>query len=797
MKEKSLKSIEYNVITQQLSELCVFNENKELAVKLVPFTDIEEVGESLLCTDTVMSYMLKYGNPSLDSAYGCYDAVVHSTKGGMLSCAELLTVARMYRNFDRIKKWYLQYERNSDVMDWTVMSMTENPQLEKLIFDSILSDNQVADTASDELYDIRRKIKKAESAVRERLESYIRNTFYQKYLQEAVITIRQNKFVIPVKAEYKNEINGTVHDVSSSGSTYFIEPAAVAELNNKIMQLFNEEQDEINRILTRLSTMVAQNSVMFFDSYEKMLKIDMVVSKAKLAMRQNAVMPKINSDLKFSLKKARHPLIDKKVVVPTDIEIGFDYDTMIITGPNTGGKTVSLKTAGLLCAMACTGMLIPAHESSSVCVFENILVDIGDEQSIEQSLSTFSGHMKNIGTILKQANDKSLVLMDELGAGTDPAEGAALALSIIEKLRSKGSKVMATTHYGELKVYALETQGVQNASCEFDTNTLMPTYKIIMGVPGKSNAFYISKRLGIDDDIIENAKRHLSEDEKRLDGVLAQLEDLKKQLKAGHDEIEMLKDYAGNKMKQAEEKSAKILKEAQAQADAITEKAKLSAQKVQDEAYRLSDELKVLQKQENISAQQRLQKAREIARKDTAKLISSVEKDETDVIALPKVETVKKGDRVVIGSLNKQAVVQGPANKDGMVDVMAGVIKTRVHISDLYQDIAPAPKQKQSGGMRNVRQGTRNNTTSAATRNASMEINVIGQTVDEAIIEVDRFLDNCFMNRQHTVYIIHGKGTGALRSGIHQFLKKHKHVSYFRLGTYGEGEAGVTVVELK
>ncbi|MBP1553564.1 MAG: endonuclease MutS2 [Oscillospiraceae bacterium] len=797
MKEKSLKSIEYNIITQQLSELCVFNENKELAVKLVPFTDIEEVGESLLCTDTVMSYMLKYGNPSLDSAYGCYDAVVHSTKGGMLSCAELLTVARMYRNFDRIKKWYLQYERNSDVMDWTVMSMTENPQLEKLIFDSILSDNQVADTASDELYDIRRKIKKAESAVRERLESYIRNTFYQKYLQEAVITIRQNKFVIPVKAEYKNEINGTVHDVSSSGSTYFIEPAAVAELNNKIMQLFNEEQDEINRILTRLSTMVAQNSVMFFDSYEKMLKIDMVVAKAKLAMRQNAVMPKINSDLKFSLKKARHPLIDKKVVVPTDIEIGFDYDTMIITGPNTGGKTVSLKTAGLLCAMACTGMLIPAHESSSVCVFENILVDIGDEQSIEQSLSTFSGHMKNIGTILKQANDKSLVLMDELGAGTDPAEGAALALSIIEKLRSKGSKVMATTHYGELKVYALETQGVQNASCEFDTNTLMPTYKIIMGVPGKSNAFYISKRLGIDDDIIENAKRHLSEDEKRLDGVLAQLEDLKKQLKAGHDEIEMLKDYAGNKMKQAEEKSAKILKEAQAQADAITEKAKLSAQKVQDEAYRLSDELKVLQKQENISAQQRLQKAREIARKDTAKLISSVEKDETDVIALPKVETVKKGDRVVIGSLNKQAVAQGPANKDGMVDVMAGVIKTRVHISDLYQDIAPAPKQKQSGGMRNVRQGTRNNTTSAATRNASMEINVIGQTVDEAIIEVDRFLDNCFMNRQHTVYIIHGKGTGALRSGIHQFLKKHKHVSYFRLGTYGEGEAGVTVVELK
>ena len=797
MKEKSLNSIEYNVITRQLADFCVFAENKEASVKLVPFTDIEQVAESLLSTDTVMSYMLKYGNPSLDSAEGCYGAVVHSGKGAMLSCAELLTVARMYRNFDRIKKWYLQYERGSDVIDWTVMSITENPQLEKTIFDSILSDNQVADNASDELYDIRRKIKRAESAVRERLESFIRSSAYQKYLQEAVVTIRQNKFVIPVKAEYKGEINGTVHDVSSSGSTYFIEPASVAELNNKIMQLFNEEQDEINKILTRLSTMVSQNSVMFFDSYEKMLKIDMIVAKAKLAIKMDAVMPKINSDLKFSLKKARHPLIDKKVVVPTDIEVGFDYDSMIITGPNTGGKTVSLKTAGLLCAMACTGMLIPAHESSSVCVFENILVDIGDEQSIEQSLSTFSGHMKNIGMILKQANEKSLVLMDELGAGTDPAEGAALALSIIEKLRSKGSKVMATTHYGELKVYALETPGVQNASCEFDTNTLMPTYKIIMGVPGKSNAFYISKRLGIEDDIIENAKRHLSDDEKRLDSVLAQLEDLKKQLKAGQEEIEMLKDYAGTKMKQAEEKSAKILKDAQAQADAITEKARLSAQKVQDEAYRLSDELKELQKQENISAQQRLQKAREIARKDTQKLISSVEKDETEAMALPKVETVQKGDRVVIGSLNKQAVVQGPANKDGMVDVMAGIIKTRVHISDLYQDVAPAKKQKQTGGVRNVRTGTRNNTSSAATRSASMEINVIGQTVEEAILEVDRFLDNCFMNRQKTVYIIHGKGTGALRSGIHQFLRKHKHVSYFRLGVYGEGEAGVTVVELK
>lgn len=797
MIEKSLKSIEYNVITNMLSQYCVFNENKEKALKLVPMTDIGDVTESLLCTDTVVSYILKYGSPSLDNAEGCHGAVLHSEKGAMLSCAELLSVARMYRNFDRIKKWFFQYERNTDVMDWTIMSITENTQLEKIIFDSILSDNQVADTASDELYTIRKKIKGAESAVREKLEHIIRSSQYSKYLQEAVVTIRQNKFVVPVKAEYKGEISGTVHDVSSSGSTFFIEPSAVVELNSKIMQLYNEEQDEINKILTRLSNMVAQNAVMFFDSYEKILTVDMVIAKAKLAIKQNAVMPKINNDLKFSLKKARHPLIDSKKVVPTDIELGFSYDTMIITGPNTGGKTVSLKTAGLLCAMACTGMLIPAHESSSICVFDNILVDIGDEQSIEQSLSTFSGHMKNIGKILKLSNERSLVLMDELGAGTDPAEGAALALSIIEKLRSFGSKVMATTHYGELKIYALEEEGVQNASCEFNTQTLMPTYRIIMGVPGKSNAFYISQRLGIEDDIIENAKKHLSNDEKRLDSVLSQLEDLKKQLKAGQDEIEMLKDYAGNKMKQAEEKSNQLIKQAQAQADAITEKAKNDAQKVQDEAYRLSDELKVLQKQENMSAAQRLQKAREIARKDTAKLISMVDSEKEESIALPKVESVKKGDKVVIGSLNKQAVVQGPANKDGMVDVVAGIIKTKVHISDLYQDIAPKKKQSNKTGTRNVRGPRQNSVSSSATRSANTEINVIGLTVDEAILEVDRFLDNCFMNRFHTFYIIHGKGTGALRNGIHAFLKKHKHVSYFRLGVYGEGEAGVTVVELK
>ena len=391
MKTKSLKAIEFNRILAQLSELCIFADNKKQALELMPSADIEFVREELLKADVLTAYIYKYSDPRLDSAQGAYEAVVHSQKGAMLSCAELLTVARMYRNFDRIKKWYFRYERNDSILDWQISSITENPHLEKAITDAIISDNQVADTASDGLYDVRRKIKQAESSVRDKLDNIIRSQTYQKYLQEAVVTIRQNKFVIPVKAEHKNDIPGVVHDVSSSGSTFFVEPAIIADLNAKIMQLYNQEQEEINKILFKFSQMIANNSGFFIDSYNKLLDIDKYIARAKLAIRMDAIMPKVNEELQFNLVKARHPLIEKSKVVPVDISIGFDYDTMIITGPNTGGKTVSLKTAGLLCAMAAAGMLIPAHESSSVCLFDNILVDIGDEQSIQQSLSTFSG----------------------------------------------------------------------------------------------------------------------------------------------------------------------------------------------------------------------------------------------------------------------------------------------------------------------------------------------------------------------------------------------------------------------
>lgn len=792
MKEKSLKSLEFDEIRKQLSQFCIFDDNKEKALHIVPMENHEEVEQELLKTDVITAYILKYSDPRLDHAQGCYQAVVHSQKSAMLSCAEILTVGRMYRNFQRIKSWYFQYERSNDVLDWLVASITENPQLEKAISEAILSDTQVADTASDGLYEVRKKIKQTESAVRDKLDNIIRSQTYQKYLQDAVVTIRQNKFVIPVKAEYKNEIHGVVHDVSSSGATYFIEPSAIVELNAKIMQLYNLEQEEINKILMKFSSLIASGATLFFDSYEKIVALDAVIARAKLAIKHEAVKPKVNCNLQFHLKKARHPLIDKKVVVPTDISLGETYDTMIITGPNTGGKTVSLKTAGLLCAMACCGLLIPAHETSSICVFKNILVDIGDEQSIQQSLSTFSGHMTNIAKILNLADENSLVLMDELGAGTDPAEGAALALSIIEQLRKQGSKVMATTHYGELKIFALETPGVQNASCEFDTETLKPTYKIIMGVPGKSNAFYISQRLGLNPAIIQQAKQHLSNEDKKLNAVFSQLEEMKKQLKESQEEIETLKDYANIKMKQAQQKSEELVQKAQQQADLVLQKALQNAQQVQDEAYKLSDELKVLQKQENISAQQRLQKARDIARNQTSKLISMVDHPKEAVVDHPKLEKVAKGDKVIIASLNKSAIVQGPANANGMVDVVAGIIKTKVHIDDLYADTASQTK-KQSPYRKTPTTKVQN----AGVRTARTEINLLGMTVDEAIMEVDRFLDNGVMSNLHTLYIIHGKGTGALRNGIHQHLKRHPHVSYFRLGVYGEGENGVTVVELK
>ncbi len=536
---------------------------------------------------------------------------------------------------------------------------------------------------------------------------------------------------------------------------------------------------------------VAAIEPQFQYSYKAMLEIDVLLAKARLALDMKAFKPTVRTDASFSLIRARHPLIDAKKCVPVDISLGRDYDSLIITGPNTGGKTVTLKTAGLLCAMAQCGFLIPADERSEICVFDEFLVDIGDEQSIEQSLSTFSGHMKKITGILELAMPRTLVLLDELGAGTDPAEGAALAVAIIEELRRRGVLLMATTHYAELKVFALETKGVVNASCEFDLETLRPTYKLSVGVPGKSNAFLISEKLGIPERVIEAAQQHLSAEDKRLDAVLGQLDDLKLQLKAAEDEAEKARYEAEHALESAEKKRDALIKQGEEELEATRRKAHELMQNVQNQAYALTDELRRIQKDEKTNAATRAVRAREIARKDTEQLLNRTEKKQPKRQFVPLKE-VKPGQEGVIAELDQHAVVLSRPDKNGMVEVRAGILKTKVPLTGLC---APDKMDKRTQKQEPPR--TRTRVELNHDRKSSMELNLLGYTVEEALAEVDRFLDHAMLSNQNTVYIIHGNGTGALRTAIHKHLRGNRMVKSFRLGRYGEGESGVTVVELK
>ena len=565
----------------------------------------------------------------------------------------------------------------------------------------------------------------------------------------------------------------------------------MVEANARIMQLRAQEQEEITRILSAFSAQVGSLEPQFSYSYDAMLKIDLLLAKARLAIEQGAFMPAVSDSIHFKLNKARHPLIDKKKVVPVDIALGDEYDTLVITGPNTGGKTVSLKTAGLLNAMAQYGFLIPAHESSVVCNFREYLVDIGDEQSIEQSLSTFSGHMKRISGILELAGHGTLTLLDELGAGTDPAEGAALAVSILEQLRRQGSLLMATTHYAEMKVYALETPGVVNASCEFNVETLMPTYKLSVGVPGKSNAFLISSKLGIPQNIIDAARSHMSNDDKRLDSVLAQLDDLKLQLKVAQGDAEKARYEAEHALESAEKKRDELIKKGEQELEDARRRAHDLMQNVQNEAYALTDELRRIQKDEKTNAAQRAVRAREIARKDTETLLKKTDSKPKPAREFVPLKEVQIGQEVLIAELNQLATVTARPDRNGMVEVRAGIMKTKVPLSGLC---APDKMDK-----RPAREPRRSSTRVQLdkSRKASMEINLLGYTVDEALAEVDKFLDSGMLRGQQTLYIIHGNGTGALRTAIQKHLRTHKAVKSFRPGRYGEGENGVTVVELK
>ncbi len=783
-------TLELDKVIARAVELCACAETKDRMRAITPCPNTEEERFALAQTNAVNSLLLKNGSPRFGAVSNGKRIAAHASKGGILSMGELLEIAAILRNFQGLSQWYGMTEHEPLQTDDLFFALAPQPALEKQIADSILSPEEMADTASMTLRDLRRRIRATEDSIRTKLDSIIKNSTTNKFLQDAVVSLRNGRYVVPVRAEYRGEVGGVIHDVSSTGATLFVEPTAVVEANARIMQLRAQEQEEITRILTAFSDQVASLEPQFSYSYDAMLSIDLLLAKARLAVEQNAFMPMVSDTCRFSLKKARHPLIDKKKVVPIDITLGDDYDTLVITGPNTGGKTVSLKTAGLLNAMAQYGFLIPAHESSTVCYFEEYLVDIGDEQSIEQSLSTFSGHMKRITDILDKAGPDTLTLLDELGAGTDPAEGAALAVSILEELRRRHTLLMATTHYAELKVFALETPGVVNASCEFDVESLMPTYKLSVGVPGKSNAFLISAKLGIPERVIDAARAHMSSDDKRLDSVLAQLDELKLQLKAAEQEAEQARYAAEHALEKAEQQRDALIHQGEEALEAARKQARDLVQKVQNEAYALTDELRRLQKEEKASAAQRAIRAREIARKDTEKIMAGAASRQPVESYVP-LKDAQVGQEVVIAELNQAAVVMARPDKDGMVEVRAGILKTKVPLSGLkVPDKLAKPREKP------VRR-SHTRVQLDHDRKASMELNLLGYTVEEAIGEVDRFLDGALMRGQHTVYIIHGMGTGALRAGIQKHLRTHRQVKSFRLGGYGEGGAGVTVVELK
>ncbi len=785
------KTLELDKVLARAVQLCACRETKEMMQDLQPCETPEDERYALEQTNAINSLLIKNGSPRFGSVSEVRRVVAHAQKGGILSMGELLEIAATLRNFAGLSQWYGLSEHDMMPTDDLFYSLAPQPVLERQISDSIISPEEMADTASTTLADLRRKIRQTEDSIRTKLDAIIKNSTTNKFLQDAVVSLRNGRYVVPVRAEYRGEVGGVIHDVSSSGATVFVEPTAVVEANARIMQLRAQEQEEITRILSAFSAQVGSLEPQFSYSYDAMLKIDLLLAKARLAIEQGAFMPAVSDTIHFKLNKARHPLIDKKRVVPVDIALGDEYDTLVITGPNTGGKTVSLKTAGLLNAMAQYGFLIPAHESSVVCNFREYLVDIGDEQSIEQSLSTFSGHMKRISGILELAGHGTLTLLDELGAGTDPAEGAALAVSILEQLRRQGSLLMATTHYAEMKVYALETPGVVNASCEFNVETLMPTYKLSVGVPGKSNAFLISSKLGIPQNIIDAARSHMSNDDKRLDSVLAQLDDLKLQLKVAQGDAEKARYEAEHALESAEKKRDELIKKGEQELEDARRRAHDLMQNVQNEAYALTDELRRIQKDEKTNAAQRAVRAREIARKDTETLLKKTDSKPKPAREFVPLKEVQIGQEVLIAELNQLATVTARPDRNGMVEVRAGIMKTKVPLSGLCvpdkMDKRPAREPRRSSTRVQLDKS----------RKASMEINLLGYTVDEALAEVDKFLDSGMLRGQQTLYIIHGNGTGALRTAIQKHLRTHKAVKSFRPGRYGEGENGVTVVELK
>ena len=794
MDKKHLLSLELDKVLEMLAEHTAAKEAKEMALELKPEPSLPLAQALMNQTKDAHMLLARFGGPSFGGLVNVNNALFRADAGSSLSFRELLDIASVLYAIRMIVQWRSTCEGVETCLDSLFNALTPNRFLEDSIKNAILSEEEIADNASQELASIRRKIRAQESHVREQLNKITRNGNTSKYLQENIITMRNGRYVVPVKAEHRGDVPGLVHDTSSSGATVFIEPMSVVEANNKIKLLKNQEQDEIDRIIAELSSTAGSFADSIKSSYECAVELSLVFGKAQLAYTMRASVPILNNEGIIELKRARHPLIDPKKVVPVDIRLGEDFDSLVITGPNTGGKTVSIKTIGLLSLMAMCGLMLPVDDRSRVSVFNNVLSDIGDEQSIEQSLSTFSSHMTNIIDILKTADKYSLVLIDELGAGTDPVEGAALAISILEQLRRQGAKIAATTHYAELKAYALQTDGVINGSCEFDVATLKPTYRLLIGLPGRSNAFAISKKLGLPEEIVDNATRLVSSENTMFEDVVERLESSRKASETEREEAQKLKREASAELEKAAQMKEEIKKLREKEMEAAKSQALKITEQAKREAYRLLDELDRLRKEQakTADAAEMARRARAAVKKGIGAIDAAADpvhdfSDDEDYV-LPR--PLEVGDSVILADIGGEAVVTSLKDKKGLVEVQMGSIKTRVKEENLR--LVEKQKKKSVAPYRSANQMDSRKSMSAQT-----SVDLRGMTVEECLMTLDRFMDTALRTGLHEFTVIHGKGTGKLRTAVREYLKKSPYVKSHRLGTFGEGEDGVSIVTLK
>lgn len=786
MDKKSLGILEFDKIKKMLVNEAVTHMGKSMCESLLPDDDKYVVERNLAQTAEAESMVIKKGNPPLSPIGDVKGSVMRAEAGGVLSPRELLNCAHLLNVAYNIALYIDEedFEENYYELAEITRGLFTDKKVSTKIIGAIISEEEIADDASSTLLNIRRKIKSLEAQIRETLNNMIKNPRYSAALQDAIVTMRGDRFVVPVKSENRASVPGIVHDASSSGATVFVEPMAVVEINNKIRELHVKESEEIEKILADFSNMIAEDAPGLKRDGDIITHFDFVFAKGRLAVKMRGVKPEVNSDGITDIKKGRHPLLDPKKVVPTDIYLGRDFDTLVVTGPNTGGKTVALKTLGLLTLMAQAGLFIPAQNGSVISVFENVFADIGDEQSIEQSLSTFSAHMVNIVRILKEANYASLVLFDELGAGTDPVEGAALAVSILERVKEMGAKCAATTHYSEIKMYALETDRVENAACEFDVESLRPTYKLLIGVPGKSNAFAISKRLGLDDDIIERAKCVVDGENTKFEDVISSLEETRRIAEMDAEKAEEARLESEKTKARAEKERASIEK----QKEKILRDAREDAKRIYEQAKREADEI-IKEMRKSAKDMQSLSNSRAKLKKGLGEVEDKLSEDVFNK-KNPPIDPKKLllGQSVEVTSMGQVGKVLSLPDKNGNLSVQVGILKMNVNISALA--IAKEKKEEKKKGY-----GIK--ITTGKTMHVKSEIDLRGYMVDEGIIELDKYLDDAVLSGLESVRIIHGKGTGALRQGVWEFLRRHRHVKDYRMAAFGEGDMGVTVVELK